>query len=269
MHSVTLVFDLDDTICLHLEQDTWQQDTEEVVQVYGEKFRNQHMTTALDYPHFIFPGFSALWKWLYAQGHNIVVFSSAVKERNVEFVDRFVELTFGEQAREIRPRIRIFSREDCFDTRDQSKDQSQYQPIFFGNRKKVLADIVVQREELPWTLLIDDDRSYMALGEEDNYIRVETGISLHIVSGSDQDHRYFFKAFYLAGLLSQIFAKMKESQLTAAEAAKYFQITSEKQDFDARFFYPSLENPEYYKAGEQILQTIDPTLVIHSPYLKG
>ncbi len=268
MHPVTLVFDLDDTICLHLEQKTWKRDTKEVVQIYGEEFRNRHMTTALDYPHFIFPGFSALWKWLYAQGHNIVVFSSAVKERNVEFIDRFVELTFGEEAREIRPLIRIFSREDCFDTRYPVRDQSKYQPIFFGNRKKVLADVVVPREELPWTLLIDDDRSYMALGEEYNYIRVETGNSLSIVSGNDQDHRYFFKAFYLAGLLSQIFAKMEESQLTATEAAKYFQITLVKRDFDVHFFYPSLENPEYYKTGEQILQAIDPSLVIHSPYLK-
>lgn len=204
-----------------------------------------------------------MWRWLHKQGHRFAIFSSAVKERNEEFTDRFAELAFGDQAEEIRFSIKVFSRNDCFDTY-QTGNQQAYQPIFFGNKKKVLSGVVVPPEEMPWTLLIDDDRSYMALNEEYNYIRVEIGCTgLYPISArSFQAHAYFYKAFYLAGLFQSIFDKMEKNGDSAIEAAKFIQIDSVDQSFDCLFFYPTINDIRFYQEGERILSSIDTEIKI-------
>ena len=259
MHPINFVFDIDDTLVLHFDKKEWKKQTEEVVELYGEKFLENHTVWAIDYPHFIFPGIPALWRWLYGMGHCIAMFSSAVKERNEELADNLAPIVFGDQAAVVRPRIKVFSRLDCFDTY-LTENQQEHQPIFFGNKKKVLSGVVVPPEEMPWSFLIDDDRSYMALHEEYNYIRVETGLSLSPLSAySFKDHAYFYKAFYMAGLFKAIFDRIEAEHVTAVEAAKYIQIDSTGQAFDRSFFYLSTINDiRFYEEGERILSSVDP-----------
>jgi len=190
MHPINFVFDIDDTLVLHFEKSEWKRETQEIVEVYGEDFLQKHTIWAIDYPHFIFPGIPTLLRWLYGMGHRLAMFSSAVPERNEELADNLTSIVFGDQAQQVRPTIKVFSRNDLFDTYH-TKDQNAYQPIFFGNYKKVLSGVVVPQEEMSWSFLIDDDRSYMALHEEFNLIKVETYNKLVPLSPfSFQAHAY-------------------------------------------------------------------------------
>ena len=38
MHPINFVFDIDDTLVLHFDKKEWKKQTEEVVELYGEKF---------------------------------------------------------------------------------------------------------------------------------------------------------------------------------------------------------------------------------------
>ena len=114
--------------------------------------------------------------------------------------------------------------------------QDLYQPVFFGNFKKVLSGVVVPKKEMPWSFMIDDDRSYMSLHEEFNFIKVETYSRLIPLSAfSFQAHAYLYKAFYLAGLFKAIFNKIEKDHVTAVEAAKAIQIDSTGLEFDHWF----------------------------------
>jgi hypothetical protein len=257
MHPINFVFDIDDTLVLHFEKSEWKREPQEIVEVYGEDFLQKHTVWAIDYPHFIFPGIPTLWRWLYGMGHRLAMFSSAVSKRNEELADNLTSIVFGDQAPQVRPTIKVFSRNDLFDTYH-TKDQNAYQPIFFGNYKKVLSGVVVPQEEMSWSFLIDDDRSYMALHEEFNLIKVETYNKLVPLSPfSFQAHAYLYKAFYLAGLFKAIFDKIEKDHVTAVEAAKVVQIDSVEEEFDRRFYYPTIKNVDFYEEGERILSTID------------
>ena len=263
MHPINFVFDIDDTLVLHFDKKEWKKQTEEIVELYGEEFLEKHTVWAIDYPHYIFPGIPTLWRWLYGQGHRLAMFSSAVQERNEELADNLMPIVFGKEAPKVRPRIKVLSRKDCFDTR-LTGHMFDFQPIFSGNYKKVLSGVVVPPEEMPWSFLIDDDRSYMALHEEYNYIRVETGLSLSPLSAdSFKDHAYLYKAFYMAGLFKAIFERIEAEHVTAVEAAKFIQIDSSGQPFDVSFFYHSTINDiRFYEEGERILSTVDPEVRI-------
>ncbi len=262
MQPINFVFDIDDTIVVHFDPKDWEENTKEIVELYGEKFLNKHTVWAVKYPHFVFPGIPTLWKWLYSQGHRIAMFSSAVKERNEELANNMVKLIFQEKAEEVRPQIKVFSRTDCFDT-SRLKNYRDFQPVFFGNYKKVLAGVVVPPEELPWSFLIDDDRSYMALHEEYNLIKVVFYTSLTpLSSDSFRNFTYCFKAFYLAGLFQAIFEMIENDHITAVEAAKTIQVDNANMPFDHYFSYPTTEDYAFFEKGEKILKNIDPEAIM-------
>lgn len=263
MHPINFVFDIDDTLALSFYPGEWDQETREIVEVYGAKFLEKHTAWAIGYPHFVFPGIPTLLRWLHELGHRLAMFSSGIQERNDEFADNLVPIAFGEQATKVRPCIKIFSRQHCFNTY-RTRNQFECQPVFFGNYKKVLSGLVVPPEELPWTFLIDDNRGYMAIGEEYNYIRVETGGWLRPLSAkSFQEYAYLYKAFYLAGLFKAIFDRIEAEHVTAIEAAKFIQIDSSRQKFNRLFYYHStINNIVFYEDGEQILSAIDPAAKI-------
>ena len=268
MHPINFVFDIDDTLVLHFEKSEWKRETKEIVEVYGEDFLQKHTVWAIDYPNFIFPGIPTLWRWLYGMGHRLAMFSSAVPERNEELADNLTSIVFGDQAQQVRPTIKVFSRKDLFDTYRTGK-QDLYQPVFFGNFKKVLSGVVVPKKEMPWSFMIDDDRSYMALHEEFNFIKVETYSWLMPLSArSFQAHAYLYKAFYLAGLFKAIFDKIEKDHVTAVEAAKVIQIDSTNLEFDHWFSYPTTGDISFYEEGERILSGIDPEVTIPPSIMK-
>ena len=257
MHPINFVFDIDDTLGVHFDEKNLERATAIIKELYGQEFLEKHLLTAADYPHFIFPGIPELLKYLHDLGHNISIFSSGAKIRNDEFVDKLTILAFGDQAPKIRKEINVFSREDCFCTTYLS-NRDDYQPCFHGNYKKILADKVVPASQMPWTLLIDDDSSYMAKNEEYNFIKVAYSyLSCTLTQDDFCSYACIYKAFFLVGLFDAIFKRVEETNCTAVEAAKYIQIDCAKEEFDWHFYYKhTIGDIDLYRKGEAILSDI-------------
>jgi len=257
------VFDLDGAIAIIAEYD--REKVEENIKIkYGTEYFSKHCITALNHPHYIFPGYYALFRWLHSKGGKIFFFSSGVEERNIELVDKLMKMSFGDSISDIE--YKIFSRQHCIDTANMDSEiGDKYQSFFWGQRKKKLADIVVPENELQNTLLIDDDNSYMVKGEELNFVYLRyTYTYLHDDKIINQEaYVYFLRAYYLAGLFSKIFEVKAEQNITLTEAAKYVQIDLTGKELSKDFYYPSVYIPEYYCKGYEILKQIDNTLELY------
>ena len=258
------VFDIDGTIAI--VADYQAEEVEKSVKAkFGDEFFNEHCLTAYGYPHYIFPGYYALFKWLHSIGGKIFFFSSGIEERNVELADKIMKKSFGEAVSEVE--YRVFSRQHCVDTNDLpfNEAREKYQSYFWGKRKKKLSGIVVPETELPNTLLIDDDYSYMIKGEEYNFVYVRY---THMYLQSFNTGAYnetdgfskFHKAYYLAGLFSKMFEVREDKKISLVEAAKYVQIDMEGKELNKDFFYPGTGRIEYFITGKEILQRFDPAL---------
>jgi hypothetical protein len=254
------VFDIDGAMAIAV---SYQPEKEEkaVKDKLGEEYFQKYCLEALKYPHYIFPGYYALFQWLNNSGGKIFFFSSGVEERNVELAAKMMKMSFGEDI----PEYKVFSRQHCIDTSSPFKyeeNQEKYQSFFYGQRKKKLGGIVVPEEEVPNTLLIEDDTSYMVKGEEYNLI------SLRYAHEYTQEHAYkkeegffdFHRAYYLAGLFSKIYEVRESQNMTLVEAAKFVQIDSEGGVLSRDFYYPVNKKVAYYTKGLEILQRFDPTL---------
>ena len=258
---LNIIFDIDSCMAqpLRFEAEKTIIETEKEL---SEEIVADLLMTAYEYEHLIYPGFYALWKWLYQKGINIKVFSTGIKERNVELIDKFAERSFRDISKEKRPEVKVFSRNDCIDTERLSEEESRkkYQSFWFGNLKKQLTDIVVSKEELPYSLLIEDDRSYVPTGEEKNLVILPSQFEYFPHRKDDKGFQSFHKAYYACGLLQKIFNIVEERNLTLALAAEYVQATLEGEVIGPDFYYPSRKKMEYYTQGLKILQTIDSSL---------
>jgi hypothetical protein len=254
------VFDIDGAMAIAVD---YQPEKEEkaVKDKFGDEFFKKHCLEALKYPHYIFPGYYALFEWLVNSGGKIFFFSSGIEGRNVELAEKMMKMSFGENV----PEYKVFSRQHCIDTSSysmQEEEKEKYQSFFYGQRKKKLGGIVVPEEEVPNSLLIEDDTSYMVKGEEYNLI------SLRYCHEYTQEHAYtkedgffaFHRAYYLAGLFSKIFEVRESQNITLVEAAKFVQIDSENGVLSRDFYYPVNKKVEYYIKGLEILQRFDPEL---------
>ncbi len=259
MTNGNFVFDIDGAIAIAV---SYQPEKIEaaVKAKLGEAYFVKHCLTACNYPHYIFPGYYALFKWLHQQGGKIFFFSSGVEERNVELVDKMMQMSFGDAVSNVE--YKVFSRQHCIDTTSFRQDdmREKYQSFFYGQKKKKLGGIVVPEAELPNTLLIDDDTSYMVKGEEYNFISIRDNSSYLQEDRDETSFIYFHKACYLAGLFSTLFDLVREKGISLMEAAKFVQIDSEGVELSRSFYYPCKNRSKFFIQGLEILKEIDPTL---------
>lgn len=266
---LNIIFDIDSCMADAI-RDEFSKGIKKVEKQLGKELAKDLIITAYEYPHRIFPGFYALWEWLHRQGITIMVFSTGIKERNVELIEKFTKRSFRNLKKEEWPEIKIYSREDTFDTERYDHDErQQYQSCWFGNLKKKLSGVVVSEEDLPYSLLVDDDRSYVGVNEERNllYVSSEYGYYPEDNYFDERSFQAFHKAYYICGILKKIMAIAEEKNLTPMMAAEYVQATMEGEEIRERFFFPSRKRMEYYTDGLKTLQTIDPTLKFYfQPY---
>ncbi len=255
------VFDIDGAIAI--AADYKQEQVEKgIKEKFGEDYFNKYCLTAYKYPHYIFPGYYAFFKWLHDQGGKIFFFSSGIEERNVELAEKLMRMSFGDDFPNIE--YKVFSRQHCIDTHylpEEEKDK--YQSYVYGQRKKKLGGIVVPEAEVPNSLLIDDDPSYMVKGEEFNFISLR--YTYEYLFDDDRAWRNdafvsVHKAYYLAGIFSTMFDLVNEKGISLAEAAKYVQIDAEGKEIKKDFSFPSKYRMAHYEKGLEILKQIDPTL---------
>ncbi|MBI4645027.1 MAG: hypothetical protein HY738_00140 [Bacteroidia bacterium] len=254
------VFDIDGAVAIVADYEK-EKVEKDVKKKLGIKYFKKHCLVGYGYPHYIFPGYYALFKWLHSKGGKIIFFSSGIEERNIDIVDKIMKMSFGDSVSEVE--YKVFSRHHCIDTNLLTdRGAEKYQSHFYGQRKKKLAGIVVPEEELPHTLLIDDDNSYMVKGEEYNFVYLRYCYQ-YLQEGryrESESFTIFHRAYYLAGLFSKIFNIREEKNISLVEAAKYVQIDFEGKELSRDFYYPGTERIEYYINGLDILNQIDPAL---------
>ncbi len=268
------VFDIDDTLTVSQSEKEHKVLEPLVRERLGDAFFDRHCLMPIDYPHYIFPGFYALFRWLHDKGGKIFFFSSGIEKRNTPFAAMMMERTFGKNP----PEYKVFSREHCIDTTNFSHSEEHaetYQSYIYGQRKKKMGGIIVPEVELSHTLLIEDDYSYMTKGEEYNLVWVESGLGYLPTPPSKQYEEEFYttslfknvarfhKSFYLAGLFSKIIEVQDEKNCTLLEATQEVQMEGHLLNEHRGNWYRSVKRLKYYIEGQKILSQIDPSLIFH------
>lgn len=251
------IFDLDSTVVEALTYDK-ERICREIDQDLGTEFRQAMSLEAHGYTHMVFPGFCALFRWIRSRGDSIYFFSTGIEKRNLELVPKLMEMAFGNKAKKVLAGVRVFSRQHCINTENMSREEAnKYQPHrFYGRLKKKLEELVVTRQELPWSLLIDDDFSYMVKGEEENFLYVPSCINYYSSRRFGGEFRGFHKACYIRGVLEKILGSVKEKNIPLTEAAGIF----EKEIKEYRFAPRDQRMLAYFEQGLELLQEFDPDL---------
>ncbi|MGD9973575.1 MAG: hypothetical protein AB7S77_10970 [Desulfatirhabdiaceae bacterium] len=257
----TLVFDLDDTVINVPSKYNLDGILGMAKAVLGEQRADELSLTVMDYTHLVYPGFYEVFRWLRRLDHAICFFSSGIEERNEDLVDKIIKRAFKDNAKAVMSDIKIFSRQHCLDTRRYQNDD-QYQPFhLFGNYKKKLRDIVVTEERLPYTLLIEDDMSYMLKGEEENMIVLPSS-SVYATErpGYDSEWQSLHKSYFLCGLLNDIFDTAKTCFISLTKASVWVHTNSETVQITPEALHAIRNHLAYYHKGLAILQEFDPSL---------
>jgi hypothetical protein len=264
------VFDLDDVVVKPIfTSDTRERIYQELDQYIGVEFRKKMSVDIMGYTHMIYPGFFTLFQWIHNRGDVFYFFSTGVKERNEKITKIIIKKTFNELAPKIIKQTKIFSREDCLDTTLlEDGRSSKYQPVsFYGNKKKKLKGVVVSKEQLPNTLLIDDDPSYILKGEEKNFIKVPL-TTFYFQPNYEKTFYSFHTAFYICGLLAKIISISKKKNIPLRESSwSLIDDDLKPENHTAKELknnqYRHLHNTKdlsFYKSGLKILQEINPEL---------
>ncbi|BDU51198.1 hypothetical protein [Haliovirga abyssi] len=271
MKKINFVFDLDNVVVSVLDYEA-ERKYNEYIELLGEEFVKRHTIKALGYIHMVFPGFYALFKWLKENNHNIIFFSSGIKDRNVEAVEELMKKTFPKNYEEILKDVKIFSREDLFNVERyrESGDESKRniykvaQNPFFGNKKKKLVDVVVSKDELENTILIEDDKSYSYGPEVKNLLMVKGSYRYFSNYSFEKDSRMvedefsnFYKSYYICGLLNATLNYMKEKNILLLDSLWKLQVEDTNEEFGKDFFYPMRNQKKYYMKGYEILKRMD------------
>ena len=274
----TLVFDLDGT----LETPYFDKEAKSKVKAWmkrhpsGNTFDRMYAEVMEDkLPHFFLNGAFELLRWADDHGFDIVFFSNAVEERNRELCPILMERAFAGGR---IPKYRILSRGDCIDTRHmRDDDEKRYQGLWYGNYKKKLGGVVVPEGDVPNTLMIEDDSSYAARGEERNFVYgVYGGCANEFIKKPLLSKDYgqdFHLPFYFCGLLERIVSYADREGVSLADAAVqvqygdyglYFPIDGEKRKNSSGSFMsppsPPLREFDVFKAGWKALCAYNPEL---------
>lgn len=229
----TIVFDLDGCIETPYFKDEYRDHVEAWMKEHPCGYDFGQLICPLEFmgtsaTHFFFNGAFELLRWVYDQGFEIAIFSNAVKERNDLLVPIIMERAFAAAGKEVG-QFRYFSRPDC-PCMDYMRDEKRekYLGFWYGTRKKPLAGLIVDKEDLPNTLLLDDDSSYAVRGEERNCVIGVYGVSPGEYLGNlgkdgrdyyDSTELGFHNPFYFCGLLKRAMAYAEQKGMSLVEGA--------------------------------------------------
>ncbi len=271
-----MVFDLD---CTLESPHVLKNDYERFKRCYRDHFgpkRGQQMVLEWIYKEnlycfFAYPGAFELLQWVHSQNIAIDFFSSALHERNLAVSAWLMQSAFGDDA----PAYRVFSgKEHGCDTRT-AEGRCKYIGFFYGLMKKKLEGVVVKAGDLPDCLLVDDDRSYSAKGEEANLVTAPFSglegrdyLCRKLTDRDDEngDGLELYHCFYYAGLLDELLQRADDKKIPLREAAIEVQYWDEGLKFppnpsDRRPApFPHSKDARYYLSGLKLLQRFNPAL---------
>ena len=204
--------------------------------------------------------------------NDLIFFSSGAAERNEDIIPKMLERVLECDPTEyIRENVKIFSRHDTIDTNTIAyEERKKYQPVgMYGQNKKDLT-VVVTSEELKYTLLIDDDPSYIISGQEKNLLKVNgrsaandlydvIKLSLYQKLSPKMTHLHdsFYsinKLFYATGVLKDLrdtYSRVDRDLIDIMWDAHGFKYDKKGE------CYKMLKRIELYQSGLEVLQGIN------------
>ena len=217
---IKVVFDLDyvlvSNICL---VDSKPHNFDKILQNVGE----DSVIESCGYYFYLYNGWKELIKYVMELSDNdLIFFSSGAKERNEDIIPKMLERVLERDPTEyMRNNVKIFSREHTIDTTEMSyAEKEKFQPKGMWGQKKKDLTVAVSSEKLKYTLLIDDDETYIIPGQEKNLLRIDGKSAVYnlyncIKISQDQkillenipqyeSFRTFNKLFYAAGVLRDV-----------------------------------------------------------------
>lgn len=281
----TVVFDIDGVIASAPERGGHEKEVCAYVEGrFGKNFLADHSIEAAGYIHLVYPGIPEFIRWLVRRNVRIHFCSTGVKRRNDELVPKVMNAALKDESDETRARVlkgmRVFSREDL--VRQQACNKAHGlvgATVYGGEHHKILCPYIVNYDNLPNTLLIDDDVSYMAFGEEYNFVGGKYYGYFYRPDGREnaerrrEDFIELCRGFLFAGVVSEIF-KLSDSRkfCSLTEASKIVQYGDGPEAYvpeDRTFFQNTYQEPAFYKAGLKALKTVNPELEFPLPLPKS
>lgn len=268
MAKIKIVWDIDDVIASCGKVDR---------QTTTFFLRRGMVIQAADVTHYIFPGFAELFKKL--DSYNDVTFaffSSAPKPRNDELVEKFLIRSLGQDRyNEIKNNIIICSREDLTEKTDSDAMARYDASAFYGKRSKNLSKTLNKDESIENVIFIDDQPSYVHVGQHSNYLHSRCVESNHFEALGFPNMELpnprvalelFTKVnhvYYLASRICKVLDNVVSGKSkTVADALFLLQYKARGEQL---FNYSLKRNDnfhekQYYEEGLKILRAINPML---------
>lgn len=211
----------------------------------------------------------------------IVFFSAAHESRNKIFVDKLMSHALGEKRyAKIKDRIKIFSRDHQKDISDpkylakRAKQSEQFGPHYHPeqdhNLKKDLK-VIVDKTQLPWTILVDDKPAKANFKQEHNLLCIPSAhwlaysmTAITIVTLKMSSFATFNKVngfYYAAGMLFTMLEESDEKDICLVSALKNLQWNKLEESDHPDYIHAHKDSSVYYDKGLSKLQTINPQLV--------
>ncbi|MBA3660345.1 MAG: hypothetical protein H0W64_01315 [Gammaproteobacteria bacterium] len=262
---IQIVLDIDDVLATGFHSSNLQKLLED--HPYLKDFEDLNLLINAVFPHMIHPGAIELIQWIFQIPNvNVSFFSSGEETRNTAFVKELLTLALGDSFDKIKDNIGVFSRQHLVVSKEEeTKNQFKLFKIYHGSMKKDLSKIL-NIDNLDNAILIDDDSSYIACGQERNVM---------VVPGADEYPFYEFyrdanefpdcmeknilsmnHIFYIAGMLSRIFNTKNNCLADNLFCLQYKSNADGTHEYDG-----SIHNElQFYLDGLSELQKVNPKL---------
>jgi hypothetical protein len=276
---IKVVFDLDyvlvSNICL---VDSKPNNFDKILQNVGE----DSVIESCGYYFYLYNGWKELIKYVMELSDNdLIFFSSGARERNEDIIPKMLERVLERDPTEyMRNNVKIFSREHTIDTTEMSyAEKEKFQPKGMWGQKKKDLTVAVGSEKLKYTLLIDDDETYIIPGQEKNLLRIDGKSAVYnlyncIKISQDQkillenitqyeSFRTFNKLFYAAGVLRDVcdtYSKVDRDLVDIMWEDHGFKVEPKHSGFNYEISsqsYELLKRFELYQSGLELLGEIN------------
>lgn len=180
----------------------------------------------------------------------------------------------------LKNNVKIFSREHTIDTKVLSRaEKEKLQPKGMCGHKKKDLTIAVGPDKLKYTLLIDDDKSFIVLGQEKNLLIINGNSAIYDLSKCKkipQDRKIldknisefdsfptFNKLFYAAGVLRDVcdtYSRVDRDLIDIMWDDHGFKVEPKSSGNDYKVSFQShelLNRLELYQSGLEVLREIN------------
>jgi len=255
---IHIVFDIDDVLATGFEQDI---QTLLVQYPYLIDFKNKNLLIEAIIPHMFHPGAVELLRWIFTIPNiNVSFFSAGQEKRNLKFVEELLKLALGDDYDSLKDDVSVYSRHHLKLTKKEEADnQFKLFKIYYGEDKKDLT--ILKLENLDNVILIDDDSTYIAYGQERNMLVVPytDDASFRHFHSPKQAVEMLLKVnriFYIAGLLKKILEIKSESVADNLFNLQYKLGSDGVYERDLQIH----NDHQYYLDGREELQKVNPEL---------